>query len=169
MLESHNDTAVAIAEAVGGSVEGFADLMNQKAEELGCTDTHFVTPNGLDANEHYTTANCVPPLTGSVFGSLFCLIDTVLKFAKPKSISFFVSIHLYPLCGGQPQATKNCSASPQSSPMDLYKKGTGNIMPKSLKTYFSGTLPVLLPLKDNKADHHNCRTNPDYYRIGILP
>ncbi len=56
MLESHNDTAVAIAEAVGGSVEGFADLMNQKAEELGCTDTHFVTPNGLDANEHYTTA-----------------------------------------------------------------------------------------------------------------
>lgn len=56
MLESHNDTAVAIAEHVGGSVEGFADLMNRKAEELGCTRTHFVTPNGLDAKEHYTTA-----------------------------------------------------------------------------------------------------------------
>ncbi len=56
MLESHNDTAVAIAEAVGGSVEGFAELMNEKAEELGCAKTHFVTPNGLDANEHYTTA-----------------------------------------------------------------------------------------------------------------
>lgn len=49
MLESHNDSAVAIAEHVGGSVEGFADLMNQKAERLGCTDTFFITPNGLDA------------------------------------------------------------------------------------------------------------------------
>ena len=47
MLQSHNDTAVAIAERIGGSTEGFAAMMNQKAEELGCTDTHFVTPNGL--------------------------------------------------------------------------------------------------------------------------
>lgn len=56
MLESHNDAAVVIAEGVGGSVEGFAALMNQKAEELGCADTHFVTPNGLDAEGHHTTA-----------------------------------------------------------------------------------------------------------------
>jgi len=56
MLESHNDTAVAIAEHVGGSVEGFAALMNAKAAELGCTQTNFVTPNGLDSKEHYTTA-----------------------------------------------------------------------------------------------------------------
>lgn len=56
MLESHNDTAVAIAEHVGGSVEGFANLMNEKAKELGAYDTNFVTPNGLDAEEHYTTA-----------------------------------------------------------------------------------------------------------------
>ncbi|HHV13908.1 MAG TPA: D-alanyl-D-alanine carboxypeptidase [Clostridiales bacterium] len=56
MLESHNDVAVAIAEYVGGSVEGFAAMMNQKAKELGCEDTNFVTPNGLDAKEHYTTA-----------------------------------------------------------------------------------------------------------------
>lgn len=56
MLESHNDSAVAIAEHVGGSVEGFAELMNNKANELGAYDTHFVTPNGLDAKEHYTTA-----------------------------------------------------------------------------------------------------------------
>lgn len=56
MLESHNDSAVAIAEHIGGSVEGFADLMNQKAEELGLVNTHFVTPNGLDDTEHYTTA-----------------------------------------------------------------------------------------------------------------
>ena len=56
MLESHNDTAVAIAEHIGGTVEGFAELMNQKAEWLGCTDTNFVTPNGLDDKNHYTTA-----------------------------------------------------------------------------------------------------------------
>lgn len=60
MLESHNDSAVAIAEHIGGSVEGFADMMNQKAKELGCTDTYFITPNGLDAQDengvHGTTA-----------------------------------------------------------------------------------------------------------------
>lgn len=49
MLESHNDSAVMIAEQVGGSVEGFAAMMNQKARDIGCTDTCFVTPNGLDA------------------------------------------------------------------------------------------------------------------------
>ncbi|MCM1179624.1 MAG: D-alanyl-D-alanine carboxypeptidase [Clostridium sp.] len=56
MLESHNDTAVAIAEHIGGTVEGFAALMNEKAQELGAYETHFVTPNGLDADGHYTTA-----------------------------------------------------------------------------------------------------------------
>lgn len=49
MLESHNDSAVAIAEQVGGSVEGFAAMMNQKARDIGCFDTYFITPNGLDA------------------------------------------------------------------------------------------------------------------------
>jgi len=56
MLESHNDVAVAIAEHVGGSIEGFATMMNDKARELGCETTNFVTPNGLDAEGHYTTA-----------------------------------------------------------------------------------------------------------------
>lgn len=56
MLESHNDTAVAIAEHIGQSTEGFARLMNKKAKELGMTHTHFVTPNGLDADNHYSTA-----------------------------------------------------------------------------------------------------------------
>lgn len=49
MLESHNDSAVAIAEHIGGSVEGFARMMNQKASDIGCFDTYFITPNGLDA------------------------------------------------------------------------------------------------------------------------
>lgn len=56
MLRSGNDAAVALAEHVGGSIEGFADLMNKKATELGLTNSHFVTPHGLDDDEHYTTA-----------------------------------------------------------------------------------------------------------------
>ena len=60
MLESHNDAAVVIAEHIGGSVEGFAEMMNAKAAEIGCEDTHFVTPNGLDKEDaggaHHTTA-----------------------------------------------------------------------------------------------------------------
>ena len=56
MLKSGNDAAVAIAENVGGSVEGFAEMMNNKAKELNLENTHFVTPHGLDNPEHYTTA-----------------------------------------------------------------------------------------------------------------
>ncbi len=56
MLCSGNDAAVALAEHVGGSVEGFAELMNNKAKELGLTSTNFVTPHGLDNDNHYTTA-----------------------------------------------------------------------------------------------------------------
>lgn len=60
MLESHNDSAVMIAEQIGGTVEGFADMMNAKAKEIGCADTYFITPNGLDAvdenGKHSTTA-----------------------------------------------------------------------------------------------------------------
>lgn len=63
MLRSGNDAAVAIAEHIGGSVEGFAELMNQKATELGLKDTHFVTPHGLDSSEHYTTALELAKLT----------------------------------------------------------------------------------------------------------
>ena len=56
LLVSGNDAAVALAEYVGGSVEGFAQMMNKKASELGLENTHFVTPHGLDMQEHYTTA-----------------------------------------------------------------------------------------------------------------
>lgn len=63
MLRSGNDAAVALAEHVGGSVEKFAEIMNKKAEELKLTNTHFVTPHGLDNSEHYTTAYELAKLT----------------------------------------------------------------------------------------------------------
>ena len=56
MLHSGNDAAVALAIYCGGTVEGFAELMNDKARKLGLTNTHFVNPNGLDSPGHYSTA-----------------------------------------------------------------------------------------------------------------
>ena len=56
MLRSGNDAAVALAIYCGGTVEGFAGLMNDKAHQLGMENTHFVNPNGLDAPGHYSTA-----------------------------------------------------------------------------------------------------------------
>ena len=60
MLKSHNDTAIAIAEHCGVTVEGFARMLNRKAKQIGFKDTCFITPNGLDAQDengkHHTTA-----------------------------------------------------------------------------------------------------------------
>lgn len=56
MLSSGNDAAVAIAEHIGGSVEGFVALMNARAREIGAVNTHFANPHGLPAENHYTTA-----------------------------------------------------------------------------------------------------------------
>ena len=56
LLPSANDAANVIAEQVGGSIEGFVQMMNEEAARLGATNTHFVNPNGLQDEEHYTTA-----------------------------------------------------------------------------------------------------------------
>lgn len=63
MLSSGNDAAVALALYCGGTVEGFAELMNDKARAIGLTGTHFQNPNGLDAPAHYSTARDLAILT----------------------------------------------------------------------------------------------------------
>ncbi len=63
MLHSGNDAAVALAIYCGGTVEGFAQLMNDKAARLGLKNTHFVNPNGLDSPDHYSTARDLAVLT----------------------------------------------------------------------------------------------------------
>lgn len=87
MLKSHNDTAVAIAEYIGGTVEGFATMMNQKAKEIGCKDTYFITPNGLDARDdtgiHHTTASDLSLIMKYAIGS-----KTFLKITQTREYSF---------------------------------------------------------------------------------
>ena len=91
MLESHNDSAVAIAEHVGGSVEHFAELMNRKAAEIGCRNTYYITPNGLDAAEdgriHSTTARDLALVMS------YCITkspqkDTFLEITRTPDYSF---------------------------------------------------------------------------------
>lgn len=69
MLESANDAAAAIACEVGGTIEAFADMMNETAEKLGLENTHFMNPHGLDDPEHYTTAADLAKLTDYALGN----------------------------------------------------------------------------------------------------
>ena len=86
MLRSGNDAAVALAEHVGGSVKGFAELMNEKAIELGLTNTHFVTPHGLDDANHYTTALELAKLTDYAMDN-----ETFAKIVGTKSITIYIN------------------------------------------------------------------------------
>lgn len=63
MLQSGNDCAAALAITIGGSIEKFADMMNDTAAKVGVTDSHFVTPHGLHHDEHYTTAYDLAKIT----------------------------------------------------------------------------------------------------------
>lgn len=56
LLPSANEVCLAVGEHIAGSTEGFAEMMNKKAQELGCVNSHFVNPNGLHEEDHYTCA-----------------------------------------------------------------------------------------------------------------
>ena len=86
MLRSGNDAAVALAIHTAGSVEKFANLMNQKAEELGLTNTHFVTPHGLDDSEHYTTAYELAKITDYALKN-----ETIEKIVKTKTTTIYIN------------------------------------------------------------------------------
>ena len=86
MLKSGNDAAVAIAETVGGSIEGFANMMNDKAKQLGLENTHFVTPHGLDNPEHYTTAYELAKLTDYALEN-----ETFAKIVNTKTCTIMIN------------------------------------------------------------------------------
>lgn len=82
MLCSGNDAAVAIAEHVGGSVEGFVKLMNQTAQDLGMKDSSFANPNGLDDEKHYSTARDMALLACAAVNN-----ETLVRIASTRTIT----------------------------------------------------------------------------------
>ena len=89
MLCSGNDAAVALAEYAGGDIQGFADLMNNKAHELGLTNTHYESPHGLDSDGHYTTAYELALLSDYALKN-----ETFSKIVGTKN--YTVTINCYP-------------------------------------------------------------------------
>lgn len=83
MLQSSNDAAVAIAEHIGGSVDNFCAMMNNKAKELGCKDTVFETPNGLDKGNHHSTAREMALITRYALKN-----EEFVRIINTKSASF---------------------------------------------------------------------------------
>lgn len=88
LLSSGNDAANAAALSIAGSADQFAELMNRKAEELGARDTHFVTPSGLDAEEHYSTAYDMAligaaAMQNETFASIASTKSTTVTFGNP--------------------------------------------------------------------------------------
>lgn len=83
LMQSSNDAAVAIAEGVGRSVENFCSMMNKKAREIGCTDTCFVTPNGLDKGNHHSTARDM-----ALIGAYAIRNSDFLNISNTKTVSF---------------------------------------------------------------------------------
>lgn len=90
MLQSSNDAAVAIAEHIGGSVENFCNLMTQRAKELGAKDTVFRTPNGLDSQDHHSTAYDLAVITRYALSN-----DTFRKIISTRNISFSSNLSTY--------------------------------------------------------------------------
>lgn len=82
MMRSGNDAAVCIAESISGNVQNFVKLMNEKASEIGAYSTSFVTPHGLDADEHYTTAEDLAKITAYAMKN-----DIFSKIVSTKEIS----------------------------------------------------------------------------------
>ena len=113
MLESYNDAAVMIAEQVSGSVEEFAGLMNQKAKELGCNETHFVTPNGLDSTDddgvHQTTAQDLARIMK------YCVWDS------PKAAEFREITQTRSLSFSNREGTRSYACGNHNAFLDMYE------------------------------------------------
>ncbi len=123
MLESHNDAAVVIAEAVAGSVEAFSERMNQLAEEIGCKNSFFLTPNGLDQTvevkaqdgtvtekSHGTTAEDLARIMS------YCILrstaaEEFLKITRTASYSFCNQVPLEGSEGGYTDGDRSFSCS----------------------------------------------------------
>ncbi|MBP3280471.1 MAG: D-alanyl-D-alanine carboxypeptidase, partial [Butyrivibrio sp.] len=81
MVGSANEVANAVAEHVSGSIDAFVDLMNERAKELGCTNTHFSNTNGLQADDHYTSAYDLALISKAFFDNeLLCKVGNTARY-----------------------------------------------------------------------------------------
>ena len=86
MLRSGNDCAVALAEYIAGSEAAFADMMNEKAREIGCTSSHFVNAHGLTDPDHYTTAHDLALIMReAIKNETFTVIDSTYSYEVPST------------------------------------------------------------------------------------
>ena len=97
LLKSANEAANALAEHVAGSTEAFADMMNAKAKELGCTDTHFANPSGLNDPEHYTSTYDMALIARAAFlNPTFEEIDSTTYYKLPPNSINPEGLTIYP-------------------------------------------------------------------------
>lgn len=97
MLKSANEAANGLAEHTAGSIEAFADMMNEKATSLGCTDSHFANPSGLNHPEHYTSAYDMALIAQAAFqNETFTEIDSTLYYDIPPTKRNPEGIRVYP-------------------------------------------------------------------------
>lgn len=86
MLESANEACLGVARHVGGTKEHFVEMMNEKAAELGCVNTHFANPNGLHDDEHYTTCHDMALIAQAAFqNETFRTITGTKAYTIPKT------------------------------------------------------------------------------------
>ena len=98
LLKSANEVANALAEHCGGSIEGFAEMMNEKARSLGCQDSHFANPSGLNDPEHYTTPYDYALICQAAFrNQTFVEFDSTTYYTLPPNTSYKEPFTVY--CG----------------------------------------------------------------------
>jgi D-alanyl-D-alanine carboxypeptidase len=104
MVKSANDMAVVLAEGVGGSIDGFSGLMNATAQKLGMTQTHYVNPNGLPADEQITSARDLAILARAIIHDLpeyeYFVHIPAIKFGRRVTPNFNRLIGRYPGADG---------------------------------------------------------------------
>ena len=96
MLNSANEVCCGVAEHISGSIEAFVEKMNQKAAELGCTNTHFSNPNGLPDETHYTTAHDMALIANAAYqNETFRQIFSTRQYEIPPTPQYTETRYLY--------------------------------------------------------------------------
>ncbi|MBE7043471.1 MAG: D-alanyl-D-alanine carboxypeptidase [Ruminococcaceae bacterium] len=165
MLNSGNDAAVALAEHVGGTVEQFCAMMNQKAKEIGANQTHFVNPNGLAEKGHYTTAYDLGLITCyALENEQFCEIVKTWERTIPwpgrdyekRLVNHNKLLQLYEGCDGVKTG---------------FTKSTGRALVSSATRDGMQVVAVTLNAPDDWNDHQAMLSNAfeSYQTIRVIP